>query len=98
MPSISLIEVRSAGDAGNGCFAAAPCDEEEEVVKIKAGTTVLEATPIVWAVNDEHEARNCRLGLEVRFARMACYSSSAERITRCKTCKRADRILLYIQQ
>lgn len=61
------MEVRSAGNAGNGCFAAAAAgvgkgkrhrNEREEV--IKAGTTVLEAKAMVLAVNDEHESRNCR--------------------------------------
>lgn len=47
-----MIEVRTCGAQGRGYFAK---------VSIEAGTTVLESSrPIVWAVNDEHESRNCR--------------------------------------
>lgn len=49
-----MIEVRTCGTQGRGYFA-------KSGVSIKAGTTVLESSrPIVWAVNDEHESRNCR--------------------------------------
>lgn len=53
--SSGLIEVRSTEGQGRGYFAKAG-------VVIGAGTPVLEGCrPIVWAVNDEHESRNCRL-------------------------------------
>lgn len=55
----SLVEVRSAGDAGNGCFARKGGSDEQG---IQAGTKLLEgALPIVWAVKDQHERTNCRL-------------------------------------
>lgn len=49
-----MIEVRTCGAQGRGYFA-------KSGVSIQAGTTVLESSrPIVWAVNDEYESRNCR--------------------------------------
>ncbi|CAN0073407.1 unnamed protein product [Scytosiphon promiscuus] len=59
----SLMEVRSAGEAGNGCFAAPPTASTSGrgAAFIEAGATVLDnVRPLVWAVNDEHESRNCR--------------------------------------
>lgn len=56
--------VRSAGEAGNGCFAtptSPSCPSGGGAAFIEAGTTVLEGLmPLVWAVNDEYESRNCR--------------------------------------
>lgn len=58
MASMSpLVEVRPAGESGNGCFV-------KKCVAgggIQAGTTLLEgARPIVWVVNDGHESTACR--------------------------------------
>lgn len=65
----ALVEVRSAGDAGNGCFAARGGGSDEQ--GIPAGTTVLEgARPLVWAVNDKHETRNCRSDVKPDFVHL----------------------------
>ena len=49
-----MIEVRTCGVQGRGYFA-------KSGVSIEAGTTVLESSrPIVWAVSDDYESRNCR--------------------------------------
>ena len=49
-----MIEVGTCGAQGRGYFA-------KSGVSIQAGTTVLESSrPIVWAVNDGYESRNCR--------------------------------------
>ncbi|CAM9740913.1 unnamed protein product [Ectocarpus sp. 12 AP-2014] len=61
MSLASIVEVRAAGAAGNGCFATSTPGGG----LIRAGTAVLQgARPMVWALKDEHEGRNCRRCLQ----------------------------------